>query len=390
MSVPEAQAEERRRLASEQASSRPLPPVTPPTATFLLQLFLIPLLIVSIIVVLWLLFSWVAHMGRDNAAELAKAIVRGDAASWQRAYELADLLRSPDPRYAALRSDAALAKSLADFLVRDLAEPLPSQEAVPLGFEQGGTYSGSQAPRGSDLRTRIVRRMYLCRSLGSFTVLDGLPALLKAAQQENDPVEVQVRFSAIEAIATLADNCGPKVLELPETMAVLLAASREADDSTPPPRPSDNGEISLYRPHAELRAVAAYALGVIGGDEAIARLEAMLHDTYPNARYNAATGLARVGNEKSIRVLGEMLDPENGLAIKDEINPNDQARKRTTVLLNGIKATLHLHAANPTADLSPLKPLIQALAAAPLTNITVERPKVQAAAKEALRLLEQE
>jgi hypothetical protein len=245
MSVPEAQAEERRRLASERGGP-PLPPVTPPTATFLLQLFLIPLLIVSIIVVLWLLFSWVAHMGRDNAAELARAIVRGDASSWQRAYELADLLRSPDPRYAALRNDAALAKSLADFLKRDLKEPLPGQQAISFGFEKGSTYSGSQAPRGSELRARIIRRMYLCRSLGSFTVLDGLPVLLKAAQQENDPVEVQVRFSAIEAIATLADNCGPQsIAKLPDTIAVLIAASR--DDTSPPPKPSDDGEPA-YRP----------------------------------------------------------------------------------------------------------------------------------------------
>ncbi len=390
MSISDAPAETGPRLPKESLPAGPLPPVTPPTATFLLQLFLIPLLIVSIVVVLWLLFSWVAHMGRDNAAELAKAIVRGDASSWQRAYELADLLRSPDPKYAALRGDAALAKSLADFLSRDLDEPLPSQHSLTPTFGQAsGTYSGSQAPRGSELRACIVRRMYLCRSLGSFTVLDGLPVLVQAAQQEKDPVEVQVRFSAIEAIATLADNCGPHAIaEHPEAMSALLAASRVADDSAPPPPPSDDGEIPLYRPHAELRAVSAYALGVISGAEAKSRLEAMLHDTYPNARYNAATGLARAGDEKCVRVLREMLDPENELSIKDELNPNDQARKRTTVLLNGIKATLHLATANPQADLAPLHDPISQLASAPLTKVTVERHKVKSAAREALSLLD--
>lgn len=367
-----------------------LPPVTPPTATFLLQLFLIPLLIVSIVVLLWLMFSWVAHMGRDNAADLAKGIVRGDASSWQRAYELADLLRSPDPKYAALRGDAALAGSLADFLSRDLDEPLPSAHSLASSFgPSSGTYSGGQAPRGSELRSCIVRRMYLCRSLGSFTVLEGLPVLVKAATQEKDPVEVQVRFSAIEAIATLADNCGPRAIaEDPEAMSAILAASRVPDDSAPPPPPSDDGEIPLYRPHAELRAVAAYALGVIGGEQATSRLEAMLHDPYPNARYNAATGLARAGDEKCVRVLREMLDPENALSVKDEINPNDQARKRTTVLLNGIKATLHLATANPKADLAPLREAIQHLTSAPLANVTVERHKVKSAASEALTLID--
>jgi hypothetical protein len=364
-----------------------LPPVTPPTATFILQLFLIPLLIVTIVVVLWLLFSWVAHMGRDNAAELAKAIIRDDTASWQRAYELADLLHSPDPRYAGLRQDAELARSLATFLARDLKQPLEPQEST-VDSGRTGTYSGSQAPQGSDRRARIMRRMYLCRSLGSFAVLDGLPVLIRAAKQEDDPVEVQVRFSALEAISTLADNCGAEKIRGDEAaMQTILEASRVADDTAPPPPPPKDGEPTLYRPHAELRAVAAYALGVVGGDEAIQRLEQMLHDTYPNARFNAATGLARRGNAKCERVLREMLDPANPLAIKDEINPNDQARKRVTVLLNGISATVHLAESNPAADLSALKKSIEKLASGPLDEVTVDRNKVKNAATEALRLM---
>jgi HEAT repeat protein len=232
--------------------------------------------------------------------------------------------------------------------------------------------------------------MYLCRSLGSFSVLDGLPVLVQAARQENDPVEVQVRFSAIEAIATLADNCGGAAIESdPEAMTAILEASRVADDTTPPPEPSEDGELPLYRPHAELRAVAAYALGVVGGNQATTRLEAMLHDTYPNARYNAATGLARFGNQKCLPVLREMLDPNNALAVKDEINPNDQARKRTTVLLNGIKATLHFAAASSDADIQSLKQAIERLEKSPLQTVTVERSKVKTAANEALRLLGQ-
>jgi HEAT repeat protein len=171
-------------------------------------------------------------------------------------------------------------------------------------------------------------------------------------------------------------------------MSVLVEASRVPDDNAPPPRSADDGEIPLYRPHAELRAVAAYALGVIGGDEAIARLESMLHDAYPNARYNAATGLARAGNEKCVRVLREMLDPDNELAVKDEINPNDQARKRTTVLLNGVKGSLHLAQANPDADLAPLRQAIENLAKSPLDGVLVERSKVKAAATETLQLFD--
>lgn len=384
MSVPEASPTEQ----PARAPLRSLPDVAPPTGTFILQLFLIPLLIVSIVIVLWLLFSWVAHMGRDNAASLAEAIIRDDTASWQRAYELADLLRSPDPKYAALRQDTKLAKALADFLDHDLAQPLERRDSLFQGSSQTGTYSGSQAPRGSDRRARIMRRMYLCRSLGSFSVLEGLPVLLKAARQENDAVEVQVRFSALEAISTLADNCGVEAIrDDQEVTKVVLEASREPDDTAPPPPPLKDGEPTLYRPHAELRAVAAYALGVIGGDQATERLEQMLHDTYPNARYNAATGLARRGNAKCERVIREMLDPDNPLAVKDELNPNDQARKRVTVLLNGLSATVQLAEANPGADLAQLKTSIENLTNSPLEQLKIDRGKVKNAATEALRLL---
>jgi HEAT repeat protein len=233
-----------------------------------------------------------------------------------------------------------------------------------------------------------MRRMYLCRALGSFAVQDGLPVLLKAAQQERDPAEVEVRFSALEAIATLANNCGPNSLQSnPEVIDLLLAASRETDDGAAPPISRD-GEPTFYRPHAELRAVAAYALGVVGGQQSIERLEAMLHDAYPNARFNAATGLARNGNDKCVGVLREMLDPANPLSVKDEANPNDQARKRTTVLLNGIKAALHLAESDPRADFGPLKQSLQTLAAAPLENVLIDRDKVKRAAAESLRLIE--
>jgi HEAT repeat protein len=137
-----------------------------------------------------------------------------------------------------------------------------------------------------------------------------------------------------------------------------------------------------------LRAVAAYALGVIGGERASERLEQMVRDPYPNARYNAATGLARRGNEKCEAVLREMLDPTNALAIKDEGNPNDQARKRTTVLLNGIKATVHLAEANPDADLKPLIGALDQLISSPLESVTIDRNKVKNAATEARRLIQ--
>jgi hypothetical protein len=349
-----------------------LPPVEAPTGTFILQLFLIPLLIVSIVVALWLLFSWVAHMGRDDPKMLAKSITRGDAASWQRAFELADLLRSPDPKYDALRRDSETAKRLAEFLERDLKEVVSGQT--------------------EETRQRVMRRMFLCRALGSFHVTTGLPVLLRAASEERDPVEVEVRYSALEAIATLADNCGPQALQDDEQVLAALLAAAEATDATsaPPPAPNKDGSPVLYRPHSELRAVAAYALGVLGGDRAQAKLTGMLDDPYPNARYNAATGLARAGDAACERILKEMLDPDNDVAVRDEKYKDNQARKRTTVLLNGIKGTLLLAETNPRADLSRLKASLTAIVNSPLENVPIEPNKIKRAAAEALQRLEKE
>jgi hypothetical protein len=347
-----------------QAPLESLPAVTPPTATFILQLFLIPLLIVSIVVVLWLLFGWMAHMGRQSAEDLVRGIERGDNASGQLAFELAGLLRSHDPKYDALRRDPAVAKRLADFLARDLKEPLTARD-----------------------ESRLMRRRYLCRLLGEFQVPVGVEVLLEAAQHERDPVEVQVRYSAVESLAALADHCGPESMQRDDVLKVLLDTSRTQDETSISP---SSAERVAYPPHAELRAAAAYALGVSGGEQATERLAIMLHDGYPNARYNAATGLARYGDVRCTGVLREMLDPENPLAIKDEANPNDQARKRTTVLLNGVKATLQLATANPPADLTPLKASLQSLSNSPLEKVLIDRQKVKTAAAEALRVLENE
>ena len=42
-----------------------LPPVEPPSAGFILQLFVVPGVIVVVVIMIWLMFNWLAHMGTD-------------------------------------------------------------------------------------------------------------------------------------------------------------------------------------------------------------------------------------------------------------------------------------------------------------------------------------
>jgi NADH:ubiquinone oxidoreductase subunit 3 (subunit A) len=354
-----------------------LPPVEAPTGAFIMQLFLIPLAIVSIVVLLWLSFSWLAQAGRDDPKKLVDELRRGTDVSWQSAYTLAEILRSPDPRYDALRRDEKVAAELIALVEADTKHPLV-----------GGNNEGD--------RQRIERRMFLCRALGAFTIPDAAPLLARLANEERDPMEVEVRLAALEGLATLARNVGSEELRKDDKVVeAVLEASRSVETNA---APQAADKESAYRPHAEVRAVAAFTLGVFGGEKAKKRLTIMLSDGYAAARYNAATGLCRQGDEAAVRVLKEMLSPYNPNADKDERYEADKDRKKVAVLVAGIQGSMTLAEENPQADLAPIIAALKKLASSPLEmklmdgttvpTIKSDRTKVRNMAAEAYRRLE--
>ena len=95
---------------------------------------------------LWSL-AWIFGVNDNlNVGQIGQGIERGDNGSGQLAYELAGLLRSSDRKYDALRNDAALAKRLATFLNRDLAETLT--RAAFWNWVSSGTKIRSTTPVG--------------------------------------------------------------------------------------------------------------------------------------------------------------------------------------------------------------------------------------------------
>ncbi len=325
--------------AKKDLPSEMLPPVAPPSAGFILQLFLIPMLIVMIIVLVWLTFSWLAHMGSDPK-DLVKGLKKGNDKSWQDAGTLGDLLRNPQMEH--LKYDRELANELA-------------------------TELESQIKLGRTDPNSIKLRMFICRALGEFRVPDGLPALITAATTERDAAkiepaisedkrtltEIDVRRAALEAIALLAKNVeGDSFQNDRALLDVLKKASTERGD----PQKDE-------RLRAELRSTAAFALGVIGGNDALDQLERILDDAYPNARYNAATGLARHGDLRAKTVLlGEMLDPTNPYVVEGEQHESEKQYKRTLVLMNGIRATQSLAEQNSADDMRDLQKRLEELA----------------------------
>jgi HEAT repeat protein len=301
------------------ASGEVLPPVEPPSAGFILQLFVIPGVIVAIIVLVWLLFSHLAQMGRSDPKAYIAALDRNNEGRWQAAFNLAnDLHNEKGPQYEALRGDANLAQQLGDILLREIEAGSMQEQAVTF-------------------------RIYLCRALREFYVPHGLPALVKAAGTERDAKEAEVRWAALESIAVLVENVRQKDpaanLDEAELEPMLLRAARESEPM--------------------VRKRAAFVLGVVGGRQALEELRSRVSDSYPDVRYNAATGLARHGDPAAIQVLVEMLNPEEKAGIKVELEEQAKGQKGARIVENALRAARQLHAKNPAADVSALESAVE-------------------------------
>lgn len=298
-----------------------LPPVEPPSAGFIVQLFVVPGVIVVAIVLIWVLFNWLAHKGNDRDA-FVRDLQRNNESRWQAALNLALALKAErNARHPTLTTDRELARQLAGILQRETEE-------------------------GSLEDNPLTLRIYLCRALGEFKVPDGLPALMQAASTVRDEKEEEVQRTALEGIALLADNVGADDKHFAENASLeklLLDAAADDDPRT--------------------RSRAAVALGVIGTPKMVEKLQLMLADAYPDVRYNAAVRLAQRGDAAALDVLLEMLDPEETAGVDAEKNPENRDFKRALITINALRAAGQLADKNPDADLDPLQAAVEKLLA---------------------------
>lgn len=272
-----------------------LPPVEPPSAAFLVQLFLVPALIVAIIVFVWLAFHWLAQLGNDPEGYV-RALRRPSEGRWQAALNLANDLRGPGG--AALKADAALAGELAAVLEAEVASGRP----------RAGGHSGEQS------RTLCA---YLCRALGEFAVPEAAAPLVARAADGADP---ETARAAVEALAILGTNLEARGgFTDPAGVAAAVVAASRGDD-------------------ARLRSAAAFALGVIGGEPAVARLGELEADAAEDVRFNAAIGLARRGEAGAYATLAEMLRLPD-VPADDPGDDVSQSRRyrRALVVVNALK-----------------------------------------------------
>ena len=297
-----------------------LPPVQAPSAGFLMQLFVVPMVIVVVIVAVCLMFNWLAHMG-SKPEDLIEDLGKLNAGSWQKAMSLNNMLNHPSN--AELRTNTKMAKRLATILDEQLE-------------------AGDMTPES------IRLRMYLATALGVFEVEEGIESLLASATLERQPEEAVVRHTSLEAIARRAEVSAEMRQALrndPRLMAALSEAARE----------NNEGGGSAER-DAQIRYRAAYALGMIGGPDALEVLASQLSDAQPTVRYNAATGLARHGDPRALPRLNEMLRPK----LADDAAAEDRMGA-AVVVRNALRALVQLQHANREVDISDEKALIEQL-----------------------------
>ena len=272
-----------------------LPPVEPPSAGFLVQLFLVPAVIVGIIVSVWLAFHWLAQLGNDPQAYV-RSLRRNTEGRWQAALNLANDLRGPGG--AKLKSDEKLADELASIL----------NDEVKSGRPVGGGRSAEQS------RTLCV---YLCRALGEFAVPSAAAPLVARVEATDQP---EIARAGVEALAVMATSLAAADRVFSDSAVVtaaVLAATRSSDQG--------------------LRSSAAFSLGVVGGDGSRERLTELCLDIDDDVRANAALGLARLGDTAAYDTLSDMLSQPDITTQPGDDQAQAARYKRAMVVVNALK-----------------------------------------------------
>src|SRR5260370_24382803 len=87
-----------------------LPPVTPPSGRFIMQLFLVPSLIIAVVVVILVGFGYLVGGSRTTANYLHDLDSPNADVRWRGALDLAQVIERPES--PALASDATLAPDI--------------------------------------------------------------------------------------------------------------------------------------------------------------------------------------------------------------------------------------------------------------------------------------
>lgn len=277
-----------------------LPPVEPPSARFIVQLFLIPALIVGGVIGIYFLF------GRLATGEL----------DWR---EQVDNVRSQNP-HVRWRGALSLAQMLdADARLGNEGQQLAANPEIATALTELFTETRDITPRDEQTASQVE---FLAKALGRLDDPAAVfPVLLAAINEDGDPL---VRKHSLNALAMIAGRAleQQRPLSEPSLVAPIVDVSQSSD-------PLD-------------RHQAAFILGMMSSPDAEHRLEVLLQDGDLMTRANAAIGLARQDSQAGLPIFEDVFAD----AIARPIDPSDVTNEeqgndyfeRTLLLKNSLRA----------------------------------------------------
>lgn len=312
-----------------------LPPVKPPSAGFILQLFVVPGLIVVAVIAVWLLFGKLAAGEQDWRGQLLELQHPNQHRRWRGALGLAQMLKADQdlgPASQHLSENVEIAKSLADLL-------------------------SSELKRGKQLEDDLKYQAFLARTMGLFDLPDiVLIPLQEAIRPEHDR---EVRKNAIGAIAVIAGRQNENGQPLADKALIGALVQVSADEDP------------------MVRQLSAFTLGLISAVNVRDRLEVMLGDADFDTRINAAVGLARQHDTRGVPVFKEVLQGASQPAKRGTSAEFEQF----LALKNCLTAIEELAKELTPAQRGELTPLIEPIAAGS------SEPKIRLLAGSVLREL---
>lgn len=270
-----------------------LPPVEPPSAKFIVQLFVVPGLIVAAIVGVWLLFGKLASAEQDWQALLADMKSSNEHRRGRGAMGLAQALAADQNRPADSGPRLATNPQVAQELSAFLADTLKNSSQEPAVIDQ---------------------QAFLTRTLGMLDVSESVFPVLREAMNETHDREV--RKNAVLAVATIAFRASERGEPLtdPGILEGLSNVSRDNDTL--------------------LRSSSAFALGLFPLKLSDQALTVLLSDIDSNTRANAAIAFTRLKSLKGLPVLRDILT--SAATLKQPSPGGDAAPIATATALKAI------------------------------------------------------
>ena len=264
---PEVSADESAIAEASTPGSLPeeLPPVEPPSASFIMQLFLVPAVIVAAVIGIWALFGQLSASEQDWRQLVTELSSNNEHRRWRGANGLAQMLR-------------------ADIELKEVGQNLATNQQI--ASEMTALMSELLADT-AHTEAQIKQQVYVVTALSWLDVYDTtLPVLITATKSDQEEI---VRAEALRAFAIIAERASTRgaPIDRGDVVECLTEASR---DSAP-----------------LIRQVAAYAMAYLPGDVIEQRLRVMLEDGDAATRVNAAIAFVRRTSTAGIGVFLDAL-----------------------------------------------------------------------------------